>query len=56
MKFADVPHIPTNHDRLVDEAKKAIDLVFTDLDVEPEETAKSLDDITEHITHLRAAL
>jgi len=56
MKFEDVEHVPNHHDELVAEAKEAIDLIFSDLDVESEKTAESLGNLQEYIQELKGTL
>jgi len=56
MKFRPEPHKETRHEKLVHQAENSIDFVFSDLDVEPEITAESLDHLTEYIQTLRCTL
>lgn len=44
------------HDNLVEDAKEAIDQVFMDLNVPPEATAESMDELIEYIQILKDTL
>jgi len=56
MKFRHVEHKETHHDRLVMDAKQAIDFVFTDLAPSAEKTKESLEYLSGYIIDLKNSL
>ena len=48
--------MPTTHDRLYDEAKEAIDKLFSDTSVDPEQTEESLKSLIHEIQDIISTL